>query len=408
MPPAVTIGLVGDVCLADGPATGAFAGVEPALAAADVVVGNCERPYPAAPAGRGSGGPGQAGPSTCPPGCHACELRRVGFDVLTCANNHVMDHGPEALRATLAFLGGHGLVTAGAGADRAVARRAVTVPHEGSKVAVVARTSVCRPGSEAGPTRAGVARLGVDTRYRQVEPDPGVPPRTETAVADDDLDELIRDVAEARRGAGVVVAAFHWGVKFLPHIVSDYERTVARAAIDAGADVVVGHHQHLLKGIDRYRGKPILYGIGNFLMPVAIPAEVLDRYEAEFRDRYVGFGLRRARGHPEYPFHPIGRMTAVVLVTVAGAGTGTGTGSGADAGPVIDVEMVPCMIGPTGLPAACDAASAPARRIWRHLREASRALGSGVQVALGSRDGVSVGRLSFDGGGPARGGGPAL
>jgi poly-gamma-glutamate capsule biosynthesis protein CapA/YwtB (metallophosphatase superfamily) len=67
----------------------------------------------------------------------------------------------------------------------------------------------------------------------------------------------------------------HWGIHFIPAVIADYQRDVAHAAIDAGADAVIGHHAHILKGIEVYRGVPIVYSLANFAMDTRItPAHV--------------------------------------------------------------------------------------------------------------------------------------
>ena len=77
------------------------------------------------------------------------------------------------------------------------------------------------------------------------------------------LEALRADIAAARRGAQLVIVALHKGIVHTPARLAPYERPLAEAAIDAGADVVVGHHAHILRGIELYRGKPIFHGLGN-------------------------------------------------------------------------------------------------------------------------------------------------
>ena len=62
----------------------------------------------------------------------------------------------------------------------------------------------------------------------------------------------------------MVAVSLHWGIHFIPAVLADYQREVAYAAIDAGADVILGHHAHILKGVEIYRGKAILYSLCNF------------------------------------------------------------------------------------------------------------------------------------------------
>jgi hypothetical protein len=81
----------------------------------------------------------------------------------------------------------------------------------------------------------------------------------------DDLAALCADVAQARREADLVIVSLHWGIHFVPAVIADYQREVAHAAIDAGAELILGHHAHILKGVELYRGKAIFYSLGNLL-----------------------------------------------------------------------------------------------------------------------------------------------
>ena len=73
-------------------------------------------------------------------------------------------------------------------------------------------------------------------------------------------------VKEAKTKADLVFVSFHWGIHFKEAVITDYERYYAHFAIDAGADLIIGHHQHILKPIEIYNGKVIFYGLGNFCM----------------------------------------------------------------------------------------------------------------------------------------------
>jgi len=72
------------------------------------------------------------------------------------------------------------------------------------------------------------------------------------------------DINKARAKADVVVVSFHWGLHYIPGILADYQSTVGHRAIDAGADLIIGSHPHLIKGIEIYKDKVIFYSLGNF------------------------------------------------------------------------------------------------------------------------------------------------
>jgi poly-gamma-glutamate synthesis protein (capsule biosynthesis protein) len=117
-----------------------------------------------------------------------------------------------------------------------------------------------------------VATIAVTETYQPPggrEHRPGRPPLVRTAADPADLALVRDDVARLRERAGTVVVSMHWG---LPgNEIADYQREIARAAVDAGADVVVGHGPHVVHGVEIHRGKPILYSLGNtvFDQPVA-------------------------------------------------------------------------------------------------------------------------------------------
>ena len=103
------------------------------------------------------------------------------------------------------------------------------------------------------------------TVYEPAEPDqPGTPAGIRTFAHRADLDALLDSIRSARRRADVVLLSLHWGLHMVRATLADYQIEVAHAAIDAGADAILGHHPHLLKGVGFHRGRPIFYSLGNF------------------------------------------------------------------------------------------------------------------------------------------------
>lgn len=193
-------------------------------------------------------------------------LTSAGFDVVTFAGNNNLDYGLEAFYDTIELCREHGIVVVGAGRDLAecVEPRIVTV--NGTTFGFVDFCSILRDGYAATPTRAGIAPLRVSTFYEPLEniyEQPGTPARTVTVVHHRDLERALDAIARAKALAEVVVASFHWGVHFT-HDLATYQPEVAYAAVDAGADIVLGTHPHCLQAVDVYRGKYILYSLGNF------------------------------------------------------------------------------------------------------------------------------------------------
>ena len=89
----------------------------------------------------------------------------------------------------------------------------------------------------------------------------------------DDLAAMQADIRAARELADVVLVSHHWGIHFVRAVIADYQREVARAAVDAGADAVLGHHAHILKGIESIEGKPVFYSLCNFATDLRMTPE---------------------------------------------------------------------------------------------------------------------------------------
>jgi poly-gamma-glutamate synthesis protein (capsule biosynthesis protein) len=168
---------------------------------------------------------------------HARGLAEAGIDIVSLGNNHTMDYGREGLEDTLAALDGAGVRRAGAGLDEAAARRPAVLEAGGLRLAFLSYNAVLE-ATFAGPGSPGVARASV------------------AAVRD--------DVAAARAAADLVIVALHAGSEYTDAPTAE-QRALARAAIDAGAALVLGHHAHVLQGWERYGGGLIVYGLGNFV-----------------------------------------------------------------------------------------------------------------------------------------------
>ena len=83
----------------------------------------------------------------------------------------------------------------------------------------------------------------------------------------DDVAAMVADIAGARAMADVVIVSMHWGVHLVPAMLAMYQQEVGHIAIDAGADLIIGHHPHILKAVEVYKGKVIFYSVGNFIVP---------------------------------------------------------------------------------------------------------------------------------------------
>jgi len=197
-------------------------------------------------------------------------LRVAGFQAVGTANN--VNYGAEAIVSSLRALDAHGIAHTGSGVDSAGAHEPAYVAAKGAKVGFVQRTSVYWPTNhEAGEHSPGVAALRGETAYRvpahKTRPEippmnrPGIPPEVITWADPKYLRRLHEDIRRVREQADVVVASHHWG---LHQDVLEYMTDIAHTAIDAGADIVIGHGPHYSLPVEVYRGKPIFYGLGSF------------------------------------------------------------------------------------------------------------------------------------------------
>lgn len=202
------------------------------------------------------------------------DLRDLGFDVLTLANNHALDFGVDGMHDTVAALADAGLAAVGAGNDASEALRPLHRSTAGGTVALLGLCAALPPGFAAGAARPGVAPLRV---LQQVSVDPalaaeqpGMAPFVHTRAHGPDLDAACSAVREASRTADIVVVAVHWGVPLgfaaaSYGVLAEYQRPAGRALVDAGADVVVGHHPHAVQPVEEYRGGLIAYSVGNYV-----------------------------------------------------------------------------------------------------------------------------------------------
>jgi poly-gamma-glutamate synthesis protein (capsule biosynthesis protein) len=108
--------------------------------------------------------------------------------------------------------------------------------------------------------------LRAHTFYEAFDYQAGVPPRVVTVPFEDDLANMVADIAAARKSADVVVLSLHWGIHFIPRMIADYQVAVAKAAFDAGADLILGHHAHTPKAIGVYGRKVCFFSLSNFIM----------------------------------------------------------------------------------------------------------------------------------------------
>lgn len=243
-------------------------------------------------------------------------LARAGFDVISMAGNHCMDWGSEAFFATRKNLEDAGITVVGAGRDIAAARRPVIrTLADGSRVALLAYSSILPEAYWADERRPGCAPMRAHTLYEQVEHDqPGTPARVHTFAHREDLDALQADIRAARAVADVVLVSLHWGIHFVRATIADYQREVARAAVAAGADAILGHHAHILKGMELIDGRPVFYSLGNFACDLRMTPEHAAR--KSFREIQVLAESWQPDFDSLYNFPPASRMSMIARLHI--------------------------------------------------------------------------------------------
>ncbi len=173
------------------------------------------------------------------PADSADALRSGNVDVVSLANNHSLDYGAAALVETLAHLDENGIAWCGAGRNRDEAYAPRVLETRGGRVAFLAFNGIVPDGWSATATAPGCATTW-------------------------DAKKVASAIRDAKRGADYLVASFHWGIELATSPGAE-QRNLAHLAVDSGADLVLGHHPHVVQGFELYRNRLIAYSLGNFV-----------------------------------------------------------------------------------------------------------------------------------------------
>jgi poly-gamma-glutamate synthesis protein (capsule biosynthesis protein) len=373
MAPSITIAVVGEQMLdppiVNGGRSPGSAHVFEVLHGADLVFVNLECPLTT------RGAPADKHVDLRGDPALAHELRAAGVDVATVANNHLFDYGVEGMYDTLGALRAAGVAAVGAGADLAASLAPAVLTARGARVAFVGLSTTLPVGSGASDERPGMAPVRVTTSYvidsAALDETPGAAPIVETRCWPEDVAAAAAAVTAAKRAADLCVVGIHWGVPNgwvaqFQEPVAMYQRPLAEALVGAGADMIVGHHPHVLHAIDMINGRPVFYSLGNFM----------------FHSVVVGRLPKLRRTDPPYSWRslraPVTRDSVVALVTCG-------------AGAVQKIDLVPVMMNSVGDPEL--ATGAGAARILTNLDALCEPYGIRV-IADGSRGRVDTATVS--------------
>jgi hypothetical protein len=197
-------------------------------------------------------------------------LANAGIDYVGLANNHIRDAGGNGILQTIANLGDFGIRSSGAGKNLVAARTPAILEAGGTKLGILAYDTIAKSYA-AGTNRVGSAIM------------------TAKAVRE--------DVKKARdAGAEVVIVFPHWGTEY-DATPSKSQQALARAAIDAGADMIIGNHAHWAAAMEVYEGKPIWYGLGNFVFDQTWSEPTMEGITLELTFRGPSLVQARMRPH---------------------------------------------------------------------------------------------------------------
>lgn len=302
------IRLTGDLVLDVPDAVHWLSGIAPDIRAAGLAIGHLEVPHTA----RGEEMEGDVPAPGADP-ANLAALADAGFDAVTLAGNHMADCGAIGIADTRAELDRLGIKSCGAGANLIEARAPVLLDAGGRTMALLSYNCVGPEDGWAAADQAGYAYLPIATE--DGSPVRPIAPLTEMTQHARDI--LTFDIARARSTADLVIVAMHKGIVHVPARLAPYERPIAHAAIEAGADVVVGHHAHILRGIEFHRGKPIFHGLGNgcVVTHALSPGQDHAARAAWVERRKALFGFEPDPAYTLAPFHPeaVNAMIAQLL-----------------------------------------------------------------------------------------------
>lgn len=173
-------------------------------------------------------------------------IKYAGFNMVNLANNHIMDFYGGGLEDTISLLDENGIVHAGAGESITEARKPAFMQINDIKAGMLAYTNYAELVFAGDPY----------FKFEAEADKPGVAPVK--------LEYMLEDMENLREGVDLLIVSLHWGIEESFNI-SPEQIELAHKIIDSGADIILGHHPHQFQGMEIYKGKPIIYSMGNFI-----------------------------------------------------------------------------------------------------------------------------------------------
>jgi len=211
----------------------------------DVIFGNLEEPITAST--KGLAGIDEGGKYVLKNDPEAINgIIYAGFNLLSLANNHILDYYEKGLLDTMEILDRNNIAYAGAGKNLEEARNPAVLEKKGQKIGMLAYTDMAEVVYKGDPPLMFLA--GEET----------------CGVAPTRKEYILEDIKKYRNSFDILIVSMHWGVEY-SYEPTESQVALAHEIIDRGADIIIGHHTHRCQGVEIYKGKPIFYSLGNFL-----------------------------------------------------------------------------------------------------------------------------------------------
>ena len=269
-------------------------------------------------------------------------LKDCGFNMCTTCGNHAHDNGVPGIVDTLELLRNLGIAVTGTGRNINEAKKPAIVEKDGIRVGLIGYNAVGPREGWATSHKAGVSYVQILTHHEpSPRATPGLPAKIYTFPEPDSLKEMQDDIRALREQCDILLVALHKGMVHTHGEIQMYERPLAQAAIDAGADAVIGHHAHILRGIEVYKGKPIYHNLGNYVC-VTHALTPSGHNNSPERLRWIEqrkrlFGFTPDPDMPFYAFNPESRKTMLAKMIATKEG-------------ITEFGFVPCYINKAGAP----------------------------------------------------------
>lgn len=223
----------------------AFANIKNYLSGADILFGNLEGPISNRGVKVGSIYSFRFSPTS------TLALKQTGFDVVSIANNHMFDYQPIALQDTMANLQKQGIDYVGAGNNETEAFSLKIKEIQGVKIGFLGFENFAPNSWKAGPEKIGMAWVG------------------------EDFSKIKEIISQGKKQVDILAVSIHAGTEYQP-LPDAFQKAFAKTAIDAGADLVLGHHPHVVEPLEKYNNGWIVYSLGNFIFDQYFSKETME------------------------------------------------------------------------------------------------------------------------------------